>query len=108
MRVELKNGKNSDKIGCNKQYQQHSVLQVNSKIRVLRVNQEDDCGIYGIEFLDKDKAIVSRFDLYPGREWKEYQIEEGEIITGIFGSIIPNLNGRSSLLYEMGFILASI
>ena len=85
MIVDLKNGKRSDKIGCKTNYPQRSVYQMNNKIRVIRAKVYNECRITGIEMLDKDRATVWKFDLYNDGNWKEYHLQEGEVITGVFG-----------------------
>ena len=85
MIVDLKNGKRSDKMGCKTNYPQHSVFDMNNKIRVIRVREYNYHGISGIMLLNKDRVTVCTFNIYNHGDWKEYQLEEGEVITGVFG-----------------------
>jgi hypothetical protein len=63
---------------------------MNNKISVIRVRDYKGCVVCGIELLDKSRKTIGKFDIYGCGDWKEYHLQEGEVITGVFGSTVKD------------------
>ena len=105
MIVELNNGKKSEKLGCKKNFKQHSVLQMKSKTTVVRV-KEINSGIYGISLFNEDWEENQGVSFSSGGAEKNYQLEEGEVVIGVFGTTVARQNNNH--FYELGLILAQM
>jgi hypothetical protein len=56
--------------------------------------------------LDKTRKTISKFDVSQGGDWKEYMVQNGEIITGIFGRTVTGVYG-DNYFYEFGFYITT-
>ena len=72
MIVEKRNGQKSNKVGTNKNHPQHSVFEINNKIKVIRIREWNGAAISGIEIIDSDNVKVFVLNNYDEGNWKEY------------------------------------
>ena len=63
---------------------------MNNKISVIRVREYFGFVVCEIELLDKSREKIWKFDVYPDGNWKEYHLQEREVITGVFGSTVKD------------------
>ena len=93
----------SEKMGTGQDFPFHSTMAVSSSVKTIRVRTHNQCYFTAIELKDKHQQILAKSQVWDRGDWKEYQLAEGEIITGIFFEAIPN-----SYLKSIGFIVKKV
>jgi len=53
-----------------------------------------------MDVLDMKRTPLSKVKVYNAGQWYEYKLNEGEVITGVFGKVIPG-----NVFKNIGFIL---
>lgn len=101
VQVTLKNGEYSEILGTQEHGSQSVLLSTNKFIRYIRVRMYLGCLLTEIQFLDYKKKRISQARAFWGGDTKEYQLEEGEVITGIFGEA-----SYKNFFKTIGFVLS--
>ena len=78
----------------------HSILYLSPNIRTVRSRTNNGRLFTAMDVLDMKRTPLSKVKVYNAGQWYEYKLNEGEVITGVFGKVIPG-----NVFKNIGFIL---
>ena len=65
-------------------------MRVDSELRKIRVRINIISGITGLEFISQNKDEIKVHAAARGKWAEDFELEDGEVITGVFGKMATN------------------